>query len=408
MNEVNTAKQTDSGASSGPLAGVRVLDLTSVIMGPLATQIMGDLGADVICIEAAGGDAVRFLGAPTHPQLCGTALNVLRNKRNVSLNLKNPEGLEAFMRIAATCDVVITNLRPRPRERLGITYETIRKIRPNIIFCHAQGWSRASGRADDAAYDDVIQAGGGMADLYVKQGGTPAIAPVAVGDQVSSLTIIYSVLAALYHREKTGEGQNIEVPMVDTMTAFVLAMHGHDAIPQPPLGTPGYQRVLDKLRRPWPTKDGYLQVVLYTKENWADMLAVGGKADTLDDSRLATPQSRNKYYPELYKEMGQMLTTKTTAEWITWCKQRGIGCSKVESLEKLIDDLPIVQHPLAGPYRQTPIPVNFSATPGAFRRPAPLPGEHNVELLMEVGYSRQQITELETSGGVIRGAQKPR
>lgn len=194
-----TEAQFDAGqkaASDGPLTGLRVLDVSSVIMGPWATQNLADLGADVICVEAAGGDPVRFLGEETSPFLCGVALNILRNKRNVALDLKNPKGREAFLKIAATCDVVITNLRPATRRKLGISYEDVRAVKPDIIYCHAQGWSIESGRQDDPAYDDVIQTGGGMASVFQMQQGKPAISPCR---SRISLAALPSISPSLLH-----------------------------------------------------------------------------------------------------------------------------------------------------------------------------------------------------------------
>jgi crotonobetainyl-CoA:carnitine CoA-transferase CaiB-like acyl-CoA transferase len=390
-----------SSGVEGPLAGVRVLDLTSVMMGPMATQILGDLGADVINIEAAGGDVVRFLGKPTHPHLCGTALNVLRNKRNVALNLRHHDARSALLAIAATCDLFITNLRAGSRERLRLTYDDLRAVRPDIVYCHAQGWASDSALGEAPAYDDVIQASSGLADLYVRRGGTPAIVPMAVGDEVSALTIVYAVLAALYHRLRTGEGQRIEVPMRDATAAFVLAMHGHDAIPQPPLGPPGYPRVISGQRAPLPTTDGYLQIVLYTKNDWAEMLTEAGLPDAANDARIQTPQTRNDNYVELYTILADTLATRSTAEWIDWCKQRGVGCSPLATLEQLLDDMPIDVHPQAGPYRQIPSPVRFSRTPAGVRRQAPVIGEHNDEVLREVGYSQEQIAELRCAGALV-------
>ena len=360
-------------------------------------------------MEALGGDAVRFLGRGHHPLLCGIALNVLRNKRNISLDLKNPQGREAFLRVAATCDVLLTNLRPGPRTRLGITYEDIQKVRPDIIFCHAQGWAADSKRADDPAYDDVIQTGSGIAALFAMQNGKPSIAPIALADQVCSLTIVYSILAALFHRQRTGEGQSVEVPMLETMSSFVLAMHGQDAIFEPPLGPPGYERIASPLRAPMATKDSYLQVVLYTRANWVDFFTDAGIADAASDARLVTPVARNDHYTELYAEMAAILRTRTNDEWIAWCKAHGVAYSPVISLEELLADLPLAQHSVGGRYKQLPIPVKFSRSPGSLRAEAPLPGANNVDVLTEAGYSAEELDALFKSGGLVDIlASKPR
>lgn len=390
-----------AASRTGPLAGVRILDLSSVIMGPWATQIMADLGAEVICIEAAGGDAVRSIGRGHHPLLSGISLNVLRNKRNVALDLKNPAGRTAFLKIASTCDILITNLRPGPRQRLGLSYDDVRKVRPDIIYCHAQGWSVDSERGNDAAYDDVIQAASGMASLCEMQSGVPLNAPIAIADQVGSLTIVYAVLAALYHRQKTGEGQCVEIPMVDAMSSFVLVMHGKDAVSQPPIGPPGYARMANPIRAPLPTKDGHLQIVLYSKQNWVDFFTDAGIANANDDARLETLATRNEYYAELYAEMAKILKSRTNEEWVGWCRAHGVGYSPVVSLQELMEQLPVAEHSAAGGYKQMPIPTRFSATPGSVRREAPLPGAHNLEVLFEVGYSSAEISALQTAGGLI-------
>lgn len=411
MTGAQTLKDNASQSSNtprGPLDGVRILDLTSVIMGPWATQNLADMGADVICVEAAGGDAVRFLGDGYHPYLCGVALNVLRNKRNVALNLKSKEGREAFLKIAATCDIVITNLRPGPRARLGLTYEDVRAAKPDIIYCHAQGWSVKSGKGDEPAYDDVIQSGGGMSALFAMQNGKPSLAPVAIADQVASLTIMSAVLAALYHREKTGEGQSIEIPMTDVMSAFALVMHGKDRILEPPLGPAGYERMTSPLRAPLQTKDGYLTVCLYTKDNWADFFEAGGIADAHNDPRLQSPVARNQHYVDLYTQLAEIITTRTNAEWIEWCDKHGVASSPVVSLDEIIEEFEVVEHPVGGKYRRIPMPINFSATPGSYRRNAPLPGEHNAEVLREAGYTDAQIDEIKAAGGLVTGELNPR
>ncbi|HEY5109415.1 MAG TPA: CoA transferase, partial [Acidimicrobiales bacterium] len=208
--------------STGPLHGVRVLDLSSVIMGPLATQILGDLGADVITVEDPKGTLSRVMTAGPVPQLSGLALNLLRNKRSVVLDLKDPEGRQRLLDIAATVDVMVTNLRPATLGRLRLAYDDVREVRPDIVFCQAQGYPSDSPAADAPAYDDVIQAGSGIPDAFRRQGGVPVLVPTLVADKVSGLTIAYAVLAALFERERTGRGQQIEVPMIDVMTAFTL------------------------------------------------------------------------------------------------------------------------------------------------------------------------------------------
>jgi crotonobetainyl-CoA:carnitine CoA-transferase CaiB-like acyl-CoA transferase len=221
----------------GPLDGIRVLDLTSVVMGPLATQVLGDLGADVITIESGRGDTNRGMGPGPMRQLSDVSLNLLRNKRNVALDLKAPAGLAALLRIAATCDVFVTNLRPGPLNRLGLGYDQIAAVRPDVVFCRAQGFRSDSPEADEPAYDDIIQAATGVTDVMRHVVGEPAMAPTLIADKVAGLVLTYAILAALFHRERTGEGQRVEVPMVDAVGSFMLVEHGAAAVPQPPPGS---------------------------------------------------------------------------------------------------------------------------------------------------------------------------
>ncbi|MEI7547529.1 MAG: CoA transferase, partial [Actinomycetota bacterium] len=252
----------------GPLADVRVLDLTSVVMGPLATQILGDLGADVITVEDVKGDVNRTMGLGPHPQFSGVSLNLLRNKRNISLDLHHPDGLEACLRLAERADILITNLRPGSLQRLGLDYASVRARSPRIVFCQAQGWPSDSPEADKAAYDDVVQSAAGFAATFALRDGDPAITPSIVSDKLSGLSVVYGVLAALHHRDVTGEGQRLEVPMVEATRAFVLAEHMSAATTVPPIAPAGLPRVLLPGRHPQRTADGWIHVLPYTAKNY--------------------------------------------------------------------------------------------------------------------------------------------
>jgi crotonobetainyl-CoA:carnitine CoA-transferase CaiB-like acyl-CoA transferase len=281
-----------AASAPGPLAGVRVLDLTSVIMGPLATQVLGDLGADVVSIETRDGDTNRAMGRGAHPELSGVAMNLMRNKRSIVLDLKHPEGRAACLRLAAGSDVVVTNLRPGPLSRLRLTWDDIRAVRPDIVFCRAHGFSTASGRADDPAYDDIVQSSSGIGDLFARIGMTPMLLPTLVADKVCGFVIANAILAALLHRERTGAGQEIEVPMVDVMRAFVLVEHGAGGIPEPQVARPGYPRILTPERKPQRTRDGWINVLPYHKEDYQALFRCAGRHDLEDDPRIATVTSR--------------------------------------------------------------------------------------------------------------------
>jgi len=370
---------------TGPLEGVRVVDVTSIVMGPLATQIFGDLGADVITVEDPRGTLSRVMTAGPHPQLSGVALNLLRNKRNVVLDLKTAGGHGALMRLVATADVLVTNLRPGTLDRLGLGYAEVASVRPDIVYCQAQGYPTDSDRADAPAYDDVIQAATGLPDTFRRMGGDPAFVPSLVADKVSGLTIAYAVMAALLHRARTGEGQRVEVPMVDVMTAFTLVEHAGAATARPAQGPPGYERILSPGRRPQRTRDGWISVLPYTRANFEDLFRAGGRDDLADDERIHTARARIAHADDLYGEVAAIIAQRTTAEWLEFCRASGVPASVVPTLEELIDALPEDDHPVAGRYKVLPQPVRFSRSPGpTVRRPAALSGEHTDEVLAEV------------------------
>ena len=375
----------------GLLDGVRVVDLTSIVMGPLATQILGDLGADVITVEDPRGTLSRVMTAGPRPGLSGVALNLLRNKRNVVLDLKTDDGRDAFLEVVATADVMITNLRPGTLARLRLTYDDVAPSRPDIIYCQAQGYPSDSAAADAPAYDDVIQAATGLPDAFRRFGGEPLFAPTLMADKVSGLTITYAVLAALYHRQRTGEGQRMEVPMVDVMTAFMLVEHAGAATARPPQGPPGYQRILNSERRPQRTRDGWISVLPYTRKNFEDIFRAGGREDLATDDRIASARARIDHADDLYREVAGILTQRTTDEWLAFCHASGVPASPVPTLDTLVDQLEEDVHPLAGPYKVIPQPVRFSSMNGpTVRRPAALSGQHTDEVLAEVRGHRRQ------------------
>jgi crotonobetainyl-CoA:carnitine CoA-transferase CaiB-like acyl-CoA transferase len=387
---------------AGPLDGLRVLDITSVIMGPYATQILGDLGADVISVEPPRGDANRAMGPGPTRQFSGVALNLLRNKRNVTIDFKHSEGHTALLDVAATCDVLITNLRPATLARAGLSYAEVSARRPDIVFCEAHGYLSGTDRADDPAYDDVIQAATGIADANRRLTGRPTLSPTIMADKVCGLTIVYAVLAALYHRAVTGEGEHIEIPMAETMAAFTLVEHGCAAIPEPAIGPPGYERILTPERGPWRTSDGWIMALPYTKEHYDSIFAAAGRSDLVGDERYATGRRRIANSAFLYGELGRMMPERTTGEWLEFFRFHDVPASAVVPLEELVEPLPVERHPHAGLYRQIPPAVRFRRSPQTVRRAAPLIGEHTDEVLGEAGYGPQEIASLRQSGALGR------
>jgi crotonobetainyl-CoA:carnitine CoA-transferase CaiB-like acyl-CoA transferase len=374
-----------------------VLDLTSVVMGPLATQILGDLGADVITVETSGGDINRVMGPGPRPGLSGVSLNLLRNKRNIALDLGHPEGRAALLRIAAGCDVFVSNLRPGSLGRLRLGYPDVAAARPDVIYCQAQGFPSDGPQADAPAFDDIIQAACGVPDVLRRAGGTPGLVPTLLADKVCGLVLAYSVIAALFHRERTGEGQHVEVPMTDAMLAFVLVEHGGAAISRPPRGPAGYRRVLTPLRGALRTADGWIAVQPHRDAHWGALLRAAGLDDLVGDPRL----SRRGIWLEPgfgYATLGRVLAAKTTTEWLAFCSAHGIPAAAAADLDELIEALPDGEHPQAGRYKLIPPPTRFSASPASVRRHAPLAGQHTREVLAEAGLAETEIARLEAAG----------
>jgi crotonobetainyl-CoA:carnitine CoA-transferase CaiB-like acyl-CoA transferase len=378
----------------GPLDGVRVLDLTSVVMGPLATQILGDLGADVVTVESRDGDINRTMTRGPVRGLSGPSLNLLRNKRNVRLDISRPAGRSALLRIAASSDVFVTNLRPASLGRLGLGYADVASVRPGIVYCQANGFPSDSEQANAPAFDDIIQATTGVPDVLRRAGHAPGLMPTLIADKVTGLVIAYAIIAALFHRERTGEGQFVEVPMTDAMRAFLLAEHGGAAIWGG--GPAGYPRILTARRGPVATSDGWIAVQPHRDEQWVALVREAGLDDLISDSRLT---NRGLWHdPGFgYETLGRIMAGRTTEFWLTFCAEHGIPAAPAAGLDEIIEALPDAEHP-SGTYKHIPSPVRFSATPVTLRRPAPLPGEHNREILAEAGLTDEEIADLEETG----------
>lgn len=370
--------------ATGPLSGVRVVDLTRVIMGPFATQILADQGADVVMIEASGGDTNRVMGPGPAPQFSGVALNILRNKRSVSLNLKDADEAADVRRLIADADVVVATMLPGTLRRLGLDYESVREINADVVYCQAQGWPMDSEAADFPAYDDIIQSATGVGDMMNRVAGEPSLLPTIFADKVCGLAVAQAVTAALFHKARTGRGQHVEVPMTQAMTAFMLTEHGAGAIPEPPTpqgGMPaaGYPRVMTPDRRPQQTADGWIQILPYHPKHFIAIFTEAGETQLANDPRFSDLAAAIKHAHELYPLMRDIVKRRTTSEWIGFCREAGIPAVPMATLQDLVDGLPLADHPAAGRYRVLPPTANFSLTPANVRRPAPAIGEHTGE-----------------------------
>ena len=386
-----------------PLDGVRIIDMTSVVMGPLGTHILADQGADVIVIEDRRGDTNRSMGIGPHPELSGVTMNLMRNKRSIGLDVRTPEGYEALGRLVATADVFATNLRPGSRSRARITYDAIRAFKSDIVYCAAAGFRADSEFADAPAYDDIIQSASGVPDLSQRVGQPPVLMPTLVADKAAGLVIANAIAVALFHRERTGEGSETTIAMTEVMRSYLLVEHGASAIPEPPLGSAGYARILTPERRPHATADGMVHVLPYDQTHYETIFRLGGRDDLIGDPRILTRRSRMENGGALYREVATILLQRTTDEWMEVFRAADIPSTRVGTVDDLIVDLPIADHPHGGRYRVTPPLTGAAATVDVVRRPAPLHGEHNREVLAEVGYSDDQIDRFELDGVMYAG-----
>jgi len=390
----------------GPLAGVRVLDVTTVVLGPWAAQTLGDMGADVIKVEPPEGDTTRRLGPARHPGMGAFYLACNRNKRSLVLDLKQTAGRAALLRLAATADVILHNFRPGPAARLGLEYEPFRAVNPRLVYCATYGFRARGPYGTKPAYDDVIQAAAGLASLQTSLVGEPRYMPTIVADKTSSLAVLSAVLSALFHRERTGEGQAIEVPMFETVVAYVMVEHLYGETFVPPIETAGYNRILNRWRHPFRTTDGYLAVVPYTDADWRAFFALAGRADLLADPRFRTLESRLANIEALYEELAKIIAGRSSAEWLEALDRASVPAMVVNTLETLLVDpqleatgfWKIVEHPTEGTLRVPDIPTTYSRTPAEIRRLPPRLGEHSREVLREAGFSEAEVDDLRASG----------
>ncbi len=393
---------------SAPLDGVRVVEMTSVVLGPYAAQILGDLGADVVKIEPPAGDTNRNLGAyRTHRDMASLFLNCNRNKRSIVLDLKSANGRDAALALIREADVVLHNFRPGAMQRLGLDYAAVCAVNPDVVYCATYGYSKQGPYGPKGALDDSIQAVSGIAALQEMVLGEPRYLPTVVADKTTGLYVVQAILAALFHRERTGEGQEIEVPMFESMVSWLMVEHLWGQTFEPPMGPAGYVRLMAEHRKPYRCRDGlYLAVLPYWDAHWNTFCTLSGHPELAQDPRFINMAERLKNINESYAATGRIIGERDRQAWIELLGDTNVPMMIVNELDDLVDDphlaatgfWKLMDDAEGGRVRMASYPVNFSATPASIRRMAPRLGEHSVELLREAGVAESTIEQMLAAG----------
>lgn len=393
------------------LEGLRVADMSTVIFGPYCTQILADLGAEVVKVEPEGGDATRNIGRSAVTPFMGPLhMRLNRGKRSVAWDLKSETGRQALEGLLRSSDIFIHNIRPEAIARAGLDYPAVRRLRPDIVYVHCTGFDTRGPKAGLPAYDDIIQAASGAASLLPRVDGNPAprFVPMAMADKVSGLHAVYAVLAAVIHRLRTGEGQHVEVPMMEALASFNLLDHLYEKTFVPPIGPSGYTRQLDPTRQPMRTRDGHIVVAPYQDSRWVRFFEIVGRPEVLQEPGLDTLMLRRENAHRLYRYMADCLPQKTTAEWLRIFAENNIPAGPVRTVDELLDDPQLKasgllrerEHPTEGRYVEVGPPVRFSAFDPPPPAHAALAGEHSEAVAAELGVAlRQQSGPALSAGG---------
>lgn len=392
-----------AAASVGPLAGVRVVDFTAIVLGPLATKCLADLGAEVVKVEGPAGDGIRNSGAVPAPGMGSIYMALNGGKASIALDLKTPAAAEILRRLTSWADVAVHNMRPAAARALGLDAATMTAANPRLIHCSASGFAQDGPRADDPAVDDVIQAASGLADLFSRAGEGPRYVPSVMADKVCGLLMVQAILAGLYRRERTGAGMAVEIPMAESMAAFVLMEHmGAAAFPDRALPGPatGYGRLLTPHRRPFRTRDGYVALTPYTKRDWQAFLRAAREPELAEHPRVTDAARRNAEVAELYAALADILLTRDTEEWIRIGRATGIPAAAIRSLEEVVADpdlrrggwLSEAEAPGLGRIRAPGPLLRLSpeARDGGGARAAPALGQDGAAVLEALGFDAEE------------------
>jgi crotonobetainyl-CoA:carnitine CoA-transferase CaiB-like acyl-CoA transferase len=399
----------DHDSKSGsqlPLSGITVIECASIVAGPLAAQFLGDMGAEVIKIEPPAGDLTRAIGPRKSEGMGSFFLNNNRNKKSVVLDLKVKEGLEVLKRMVGQSDVFLHSIRTSAADRLGLSYEDLRSINEAIVYCHVKGFSDKGSYAGKPAYDDIIQSLSGLAMLQEVVGGEPRYMPAIFADKTAAIHAAYATVLALFHRERTGEGQKVDVSMFETMVSFNMAEHLWGMTFEPPLGPMGYEPVSTAARRPFRTVDGYVSFLPYSDEQWRRFFELINRLDIVEDPRFATFSGRQQNVKMVWSEIAHQLTLRTNAEWVQLLESEDIPFAVLNSLEDLLTDPHLVEtefwqvaeHETEGLLRFPGAPFDMSRTPQRLDLLPPGLGRHTQDVLQRFGYSEQEIAGLIEQG----------
>ncbi|HSQ02785.1 MAG TPA: CoA transferase, partial [Burkholderiales bacterium] len=392
----------------GPLSDVRIVDLTAVVLGPYATQILADLGAEVIKIEPREGDILRHAAPMKHSGMGHIFLHHNRNKRSIVLDLKKPAGREVVLRLVRNADVFIHNTRPQAMARLKLAYNDVRDVNPQIIYVGAFGYGQKGRYAAKPAYDDLIQGMSALPWLYAKAGGgTPRFVPTAIADRITGLATVNAVTSALYCRERTGIGQAVDVPMFETLTQLMLSDHMAGYTFDPPVMPAEYGRMVAPHRAPYATSDGYICLLIYNDKQWRAFFRLIGREEMFEgDPRFSNQEMRSRNIAEVYAFVARHIATRTSAEWLKALDDADIPVTPLMSLDDLRNDPHLhdsgfyttVEHPTEGRLRAMRSPDTWSRTEPDIRRHAPRLGEHSIEVLTEAGYGEDEIQRMLADG----------
>jgi crotonobetainyl-CoA:carnitine CoA-transferase CaiB-like acyl-CoA transferase len=392
-----------------PLEGIRVIDMTGIVFGPVATQALADWGADVIKVEPPEGDSLRHAGESRHRGMGAIFLNLNRGKRSIALDLARPAGLEAMRRLLAGADLFVHNVRREPMARLGLAPADVLAINPTIVYCTASGFHEGSALAGAPAIDDSIQVATGLASLNADADGRPRFVPSLIADKTAGMALAGAMLAALVRRLRTGRGGVLDVPMYETLAGFVLLEHLQGHTFEPPTGPAGYRRVTGDGRRLYRARDGWLTMTPYTRAQWRAFFEAVGDPAMADDPRVVDPVARNRNIQWLYDRVGAGAATRGVDEWLALCRTHGIPAFRVATVDEVATD-PALEasgaiartlHPTEGPLRMLASPGFLDGEPARATRPAPRLGEHTVEVLRAVGYDDAAIRAMHDGGAAV-------